>query len=329
MAETEIVTTSMHTLQRRVVFSDFSTIKFNIVMEWLKNDGIDSEGVTEKEKLVSLISEHAFDVVIVNLLIGGTGPFELISNLRTSSKNKDLKIIVISRQVQKVNIQNTMRAGANDFMADPFENESLHNRVLYHLVPKRVIEPDGYEHTDAGRDSWDYVKLMLEATELLSRTERDQTHSAFFTILQGIAKLLDSNRTSLIVVDEKNNAGTVLASSDDVKFVNFPVQLSKYPEIMHVMHTGNLVVIEDVSKNAMTADIAAKVKSIAIGAIMVFPVRFQNDIMGVMTVRRKDASGVPSMDVMRVVQAICNIMASHYNIEAVLRRIYRDFKKAA
>jgi CheY-like chemotaxis protein len=266
---------------------------------------------------------------VVNLLVGGTGPFELIANLRMNSKNKDLKIIVISRQVQKVNIQNTMRAGANDFVADPFENENMHNRVLYHLVPKRVIEPGGFEHTEAGRESWAYIKLMLEATELLSRTERDKTHGAFFTILQGIAKLLDSNRTSLIVVDEKNNSGVVLASSDDVKFHNFPVQMNKYPEVMHVVHTGNLVVVEDVSQNSMTADIAQKVKSIAIGSIMVFPVRFQGDIMGVMTVRRKDAAGVPSMDIMRVVQATCNIMAAHYNIEAVLRRIYRDFKKSA
>jgi DNA-binding response OmpR family regulator len=326
---TDAVVPPNTTVSRKVVFADFSIIKFQAVMDWLLRENIVSEGATETTKVVNLISEEMYDVVVVNLLLGGTGPFEMISHLRSCSKNKDIKIIVISRQVQKVNIQNTIRAGANDFVADPFDNENLQNRIVYHMSPKQVIEPAGFEQIVAGQAAWDYVKLMLETTELMSRSQREKTHAAFYTVLQGIAKLLESNRTSLIIVDEKSNSGVVLATSDDPKFFNFPIQLNKYPEIMHVMHTGNLVVVEDVSQNAMTEAIARTVRSIAIGSLLVFPIRFQADILGVMTIRRKNASQIPSLDIMRVLQAIGNIMGAHYNIEALLRRVYRDFKKSA
>jgi GAF domain-containing protein len=59
---------------------------------------------------------------------------------------------------------------------------------------------------------------------------------------------------------------------------------------------------------------------------MVFPVRYAGEVVGVMTVRRAKASDLPSMDNLRVLQALANQLAAHANIKASLRRIYRDYK---
>ena len=310
---------------KKVIFADFAIVKFATVMEWLKRDGIDAEAVTDPPKFLARIAEQPFDVCVINLLVGGVGPFELIADVRRSSMNPDLKIIVVSRQVHKLNIQNTIRAGANDFVAEPFENENLYHRILYHFAPKRVIDPGGYERTQTSEEAAVYLDILLESTELLSRTERGQEHSAFLHILKRIADKLGSNRTSLIIVEEESNTGVVLASSDDPNFYDFPIALHKYPEILHVMHTGNFVLVEDVSQNALTHRINEKVKTIHIGSLMVFPVRFQGEVMGVLTIRRATAIELPLMDVMRVLQAIANTMAAHSNIKALLRKIYKEF----
>jgi CheY-like chemotaxis protein len=314
---------------RRVIFIDFALVKFDAVGKWLKKDGIGVEMVTDPPKFLASVAEQSYDVAVLNLLVGGMGPFEMIKNLRATSRNPDIKIIVISRQVHKVNIQNTITAGANDFVADPFESENLFHRILYHLTPKQIVAPSGYETSVATEESWPFVNLHLEATEMLSRAERGEEHQTFFKILKSVAELVGSNRTSLIIVEEESNTGVVLASSDDPNFYDFPISLHKYPEILHVMHTGSFVLIDDVSQNALTQRINESVKTILIGSLMVFPVRFQGEVTGVLTVRRPKATEVPSMQVMRVLQSMANTLAAHSNIKALLRKIYKDYSERA
>ncbi len=314
---------------RRVIFIDFAVVKFDAVSKWLKKDGVTVDTITDPPRFLATIAEEAYDVAVINLLVGGMGPFELIKNVRSTSKNPDLKIIVISRQVHKVNIQNTIKAGANDFVADPFENENLFHRILYHLAPKQIIDPGGYENTVATEAAWPFVNLHLEATELLSRTSRGQEHTSFLEILKDLADLTQSNRSSLVIVEQESNTGVVLATSDDPNFYDFPISLAKYPEILHVMHSGNFVLIADVSQNALTQKISETVKSIPIGSLMVFPVRFQGEVTGVLTVKRPKATELPDMQVLRVLQAIANTMASHSNVKSLLRRIYKDYSDKA
>lgn len=313
---------------RKALFADFSVAKFQPLIDLLKADGILCEAVTDPPKFMARLNQEAFDVCVLNLLLGGLGPFDLIRNIRQYSKNPEIKIIVVSRQVQKLNIQNAVQAGANDFVAEPFDNENVYHRILYHLTPKQVVEPRGYEATAPDTDSWQYIELLLEATEQLSRTGRNEEHETFMKILVKVAGIIDSNRTSLIVVDAESNTGIVLASSDDPSFFDFPISLHKYPEILHVLHTGNFVLIDDVSQNSLTQKINEKVKTILIGSLMVFPVRFQGEVVGVLTVRRSKAMHLPSMQVMRTLQAIANTMASHSNLKALLRKIYKNFSAA-
>jgi len=314
---------------RKVIFADFATSKFGGVIQSLADVDIATESVTEVTRLIERIAEEHFDICVVNLLLGGIGPFELIQNIRKSSAYRDVKIIVVTRQVHKLNIQNTIRAGANDFIAEPFETLNLYHRILYHLGPVKVIEPLTNDKSAPNVDTLPLIKLMLEAAELLSRTERDKMHAAFLKILQDIAGYIGSNRTSLVIVDEPANAGVVLATSDDPKFHNFAISLDKYPEILHVVHTGSLIFVEDVSQNALTERIKNDVRSISIGSLMVFPVCFQSEIVGVLNIRRPEATEIPPMDTMRILQATANIMAAYSNIAALLRRIYKGYTAKA
>lgn len=310
---------------KKIIFADFAVGRYETLIRWLKKDGIHCEVFTDPSKFMSRMMEDPFDICVVNLLVGGIGPFQLIHTLRESSCHPDIKIIVVSKQVHKLNIQNTIQAGANDFVAEPFENENMYHRILYHLTPKTVVDLTRYEQPVAGEKNREYIKLLLDATELLSRTPRGQEHVTFLKILQDIALLLGSNRTSLIIVDEKSHSGLVLATSDNPNFHDFPIALSKYPEILHVMNTGNIVLVEDVSQNLLTKRISETVREIVIGSLMVYPVRFQGDIVGVLQIRRSKATELPSMEILRGIQAIANILAAQSNIRALLRRIYKDY----
>ena len=159
---------------KKVIFADFAVVKYTSLLDQLRQEGIGTDAVTDEKKFLVRLAEDSFDVCVLNLLLGGIGPFELVRNVRKTSRNPDIKIIVTSKQLQKMNIQNTLKAGANDFVADNIDNDNLHARVIYHLTPKRVIEDlgvsTGVEGT-IGKEAWPFLSVLVESTEKLSRTE--------------------------------------------------------------------------------------------------------------------------------------------------------------
>lgn len=309
---------------KRLIIGDLAPVKFDLLIKWLSKEGIETEAVTDPHELLTRLEAASFDVCIVNLLLAGTGPSKLISDIKKRSRNPEVKIVVVSKQVQRVNVENVIRAGAHDFIAEPFENENAYYRVLYHLAPKTVIETLGFEGGDEGEHK-EYVRLILQAVETLSRVDRESAHESILEVLQNLASIIGSNRTSLIVVDRETSSGVVLASSDDPNFRDFPINLSKYPEVLHVVNTGTIVLVDDVSRNDLTKGIRDSVRSISIGSIMVFPVRFQSDVIGVLTVRRAKAAELPPMGVLSILQALANVLAAHSNTRMLLRKIYSDF----
>jgi DNA-binding response OmpR family regulator len=309
----------------KIIFADFAVAKYASIIDSLQKRGFQVEGVTDPATFLKRLSEESFDLCVVNLLLGGIGPYELLRNLKATSKNNETRVIVISKQVQRMNIQNTMKAGANDFVADPVDNENLLNRILYHLSPKKVIELSEYRPSQVNPAAMPFMSLLVESTEILCVTEQAKETESFFNILGKIAQLTDSNRTSLMILDVETDSGVVLASSDDPSFFNFAVTLNKYPEILHVLHSGKFVLIDDVSQNALTQKIGEQVKSISIGSLMVFPIRYGGEVVGVLNIRRAKAVELPSMDILRVLQAIANTLAAHSNTKMKLRRLYRDF----
>ncbi len=314
---------------RRVAFADFAVVQYSGVMDRLKKDSVQAEGFTDEKKFLQHIKTEKIDLCVLNMLLSGTGPFELIRTVRRTSANPDINITVISKQGHKLNIQNTLKAGANDFVVESIPSEDLYNRILYHLTPKKVIKHFGASVlSGVTKEVWPLLSIMLESTETLSRTESTSISKAFHGVLVEVAKVLGSNRTSLMIVDEESDVGIVLASSDDPKFCDFPVVLHKYPEVLDVVHSGSFVLIEDVSKNALTSNIGESVRSISIGSMMVFPIRYAGEVVGVLTVRRSKANDLPTMDSLAVLQALANSLAAHSNMKAGLRRIYKDFKPA-
>jgi CheY-like chemotaxis protein len=280
--------------------------------------------VNHPAKLLALVSQEN----IVACVIAGSpamgDPFDLVAVIRKHGKNPEMKIIVVSEQTTKDVVLKYLRAGATDFVAKPFENKGLYDRILYQFTPKKEILPEGFENIELDTKNTPYFNQLLQATEALSRVEPGQEQGALYSILKHIADQISSNRTNLVCVEEESQTGVVMASSDDASFHDYPIDLRKYPEILHVMRTGAFVLVEDVARNTLTRGITDKVKTIQIGSLMVFPVRFHGRIRGVLTIRRPTVTELPPMQVLRVLQAIANVMAAHSNIRTILRRIYSE-----
>jgi len=323
--ETNEMSGTGHSQAGKVIIGDLAAAKYSVLTSWLKKEGVTVDFQNEVEGLVEKVKQEPYDLCLVNWLLGGLGPFEIIRKIRETAQNPRIKVVVISRQVQKVNIQNAVKAGAHDFVAEPFENEVLLKRILYHLAPQKAVDAGEYEFNPLSPPlEIEPINLMVEICERLSYAERGTEPTVLFEVTNRISQITQSNRTSLVIAELGQDTGLVIASSDDPSFHNFPLVLSKYPEIQHVLFSGKFVLIPDVAKNDLTVQLKKQVKSIPIGSLMVFPVRYQNEVIGVLTIRRPRASELPSLAQLRLLQAIANTMAAQSNVQLLLRRIYRD-----
>lgn len=191
------------------------------------------------------------------------------------------------------------------------------------MVSKQVLETPERKPIHCSEETVEWLQALLDTTEILSRTPKHKTHDSLYKILNLISEKLKSNRTSLIAVDTLQNSAVVLASSDDALFRDFPVALDAYPEIQHALATGKVVLIDDVAKNSLTSSSMKHVKTIDIGALMVFPIWHRDEMTGVLLVRRQ-AKSLPQTETVRITQAIANTMAVHSNMKVLLRRLYKE-----
>ena len=209
-----------------VVFADPAPTRFQPVIDKLVESDISAENILNLKDLYQRVAETPFNVCLVNLLIGDCGPFELIGQLKQKSKNPNINIIVVSRQKQRVNVYNAIHAGASDFVGEPFSTEAILSKIAYHLRPKKIIAIDGIESNWNVHGTEPFIELLLESSEVLSKTPSSKSGDVMFDIMQKLARLLNSNRTSLIAA-EALEQGFVIASSDEFNYRDQPLELEK------------------------------------------------------------------------------------------------------
>lgn len=84
--------------------------------------------VTEQpDETEKLISQHNVDLVMLDMLISGVNGTDVCARLRQNEETKEIPILMMSA-LHDAGVK-CKKAGANDFIAKPFEMEDLITRV--------------------------------------------------------------------------------------------------------------------------------------------------------------------------------------------------------
>lgn len=93
--------------------------------------------VTEQpDETEKLISKHDIDLVMLDMLISGVNGTDVCARLRQNEETKDIPILMMSA-LHDAGVKCT-RAGANDFIAKPFEMDDLISRINKILEKSRT-----------------------------------------------------------------------------------------------------------------------------------------------------------------------------------------------
>jgi two-component system response regulator CpxR len=175
----------------RVLIIDDDEELCELVAEYLRREGMNTEAVHDGEKGTQRALSGEYSVVVLDVMLPGIGGFEVLRRIRAArGASSRLPVLMLTARGDEVDRVLGLELGADDYLAKPFSSRELVAR-LRAILRRTQIEP-GEAATVAGqlkpseRESLRVGDLELdEATREVRRagTPLDLT-SAEFDILE-------------------------------------------------------------------------------------------------------------------------------------------------
>lgn len=165
------------------------------------------------------------------------------------------------------------------------------------------------------------LDALLELSEsLISTLNVEQT---MLEITERMARALAYDRCSIILLDDGATTGFVVAASDDAALANQQIDIELYPEIKEVIRTAEPLVIQDVKDSNVMEEVRSILEDKQIRSIVLFPMRIERYVQGVLLLRRSAArkEGLSDREVRfgRIVANATAIAIRNLRLYAVVR----------
>jgi DNA-binding response OmpR family regulator len=99
--------------------------------------------VTEAQsgrEAIRLLSEHAFDLMLLDVMLPGLSGLDVLQRARASLSSTDLPVIIVSALDSHSDIIHGLNLGANDYVAKPFHPDVIRARVRTQIELKRLAD---------------------------------------------------------------------------------------------------------------------------------------------------------------------------------------------
>ncbi len=285
-------TNSLSAGSRVIAIVDPSKHRFQDLGKLLKESSFTMEFIEAKSNYVERVIDLKPELVIINLFMNNSSSLPAIKQIKTALERTNTKVLVITGHQSINNIRESIKAGADDFILEPFDARLVLQRIRYQLQERELYSPD-----DLNAESTQVLAGFTLVYEVLRTLSEVKDHNrSIFEVLKRVADLAQSTRVNVMEGDLEGNKGSVTSSSDDPDLHDLPVDLDKYPEVREVLLNGNIVYIKDITQNPLTKDIKSQVKSISINSILVFPIRHRSETLGSLNIRLGEGSNLDVTD---------------------------------
>ncbi|HLG22392.1 MAG TPA: sensor domain-containing diguanylate cyclase [Candidatus Manganitrophaceae bacterium] len=105
-------------------------------------------------------------------------------------------------------------------------------------------------------------------------------NEALYQVVRGISERIDVFRSSIVFVDDKKEIGYVVATHEAPEAKRIPLDLKKYPEIVHAGRMGESFFIPDARDHAMLAPFQEILRTVSVHSILISPLIRQEKILG-------------------------------------------------
>ena len=163
----------------------------------------------------------------------------------------------------------------------------------------------------------------MNMASLLTQTLNQNKNPSIlrFEVTQMLSLALKAVRVSVLDTQQASeNKIKVLASSDDPYFSGVNLDLKNYPEIEYTHRTQKILFIESLKKNLVMAPIQKQVKSIDFDSMLVLPLIFGFQSLGVLSVRMPKQTRVLDFYQLKLAEIAAQILAATWTLKNPSRK---------
>jgi two-component system alkaline phosphatase synthesis response regulator PhoP len=99
----------------------------------LEREGYDVVTATDGQSALESAYEHQPDVCLLDVVMPRRSGWEVLQDLRSDDRGRDLKVIMLSARATPADIQTGISLGADDYLTKPFSSDDLRARVAAQL----------------------------------------------------------------------------------------------------------------------------------------------------------------------------------------------------
>src|SRR5690606_9869216 len=132
----------------------------------------------------------------------------------------------------------------------------------------------------------DEASLMLHLTDLVLRQANagSSLQDTLFNLTRMVSMKLEGIRCSVVECLDQSQ-GLVVTSNDDRSATGIRLDLNKYPEILNVLNTGQMIAIENIKQSPELKGIRFLLKEVVFNSMIVCPVFKGQEAFGVLSLR--------------------------------------------
>jgi len=143
-----------------------------------------------------------------------------------------------------------------------------------------------------------------------------------YRVVREVANRIDVVRCSIIFVDERQETAYVVATHETPEAKRIPLDLKKYPEIVHAVHARASIFIPDVLQHALLAPFEELLRGTSLGSILIYPLIQEEKVLGNLILRISGARTFTTQELQFsawVAQLAPNAIRNAHHYESLLQ----------
>jgi PAS domain S-box-containing protein len=245
----------------------------------------------------------------------GADGYSVLRHIRSHAALADVPVVVLTALDSDDEIRRIFAEGADDYVHKPFRPTELVARLNGQLRLRDYVDRLSRRERNA--------QVAVDLTQELASSP--DIRPALGTVVGKIASLLRIDRCSIVLASEDPEIAYVVASSDDTRLRDLPIQLCKYPEIQHVLHTTEALVLKSILHHPLFAT-RADPTPIPFCASAVVPIVHEKSPHGVIFVRSRTPDTVFADDELALVRTVANATSIAFSNAQVLQTLREEMQ---
>jgi len=143
----------------RILVVDDNASNRDLLARRLERQGHTVLQAEDGTRALAMVEDEALDLVLLDLMMPGISGYEVLTRLKADPRHRDLPVIMISALSELDSIVRCIEAGADDYLAKPFDPTLLRARVGSSLDKKHL--------RDREREMVEALRMEKERSEQL------------------------------------------------------------------------------------------------------------------------------------------------------------------